>query len=294
MQDKTNKISTSSLISSLLLLFGLMLLFVALAGSVPYIIPKSLALNQRSVYLITSAAQSIGAFVIPSLLMAMFVGKHPLNFLSLDNSPTWKSILGMVLVFVISFPLLNQIVYWNEHLFLPESWHGLESKLREWETANAAVGNVILSSQSIGGMLSGVLVVGVLTGFGEEVFFRGALQTTLASSGLNRQSAVWISALIFSFMHFQFFGFVPRLLMGAMFGYYLLWSGSLWNSIIAHALNNSVVVVSAWLCMNGYIVSFDTVGVVANGFPWPTFLSCMVLTLFLLYGRNFFFVYKTS
>ena len=59
--------------------------------------------------------------------------------------------------------------------------------------------------------------------------------------------AIWITAIIFSAVHFQFYGFIPRVLLGAFFGYLALWSGSLWLPIFAHALNNSLVVISTWL-----------------------------------------------
>ena len=59
--------------------------------------------------------------------------------------------------------------------------------------------------------------------------------------------AIWTTAIIFSAMHFQFYGFIPRVLLGAFFGYLAFWSGSLWLPIFAHALNNSLVVLSTWL-----------------------------------------------
>ena len=85
-----------------------------------------------------------------------------------------------------------------------------------------------------------------MAGLSEEILFRGTLQQLFLSSGLNRHLAIWITSIIFSAIHMQFFGFVPRLLLGAYFGYLLWWSRSLWLPVIIHAFNNSIVVYSTW------------------------------------------------
>ena len=79
-----------------------------------------------------------------------------------------------------------------------------------------------------------------LTGIGEEMLFRGTIQRIFSEGKVNTHIAVWCSAFIFSALHFQLFGFIPRMLLGAFFGYLYVWSGSLWLPILAHALNNSL------------------------------------------------------
>ena len=93
-------------------------------------------------------------------------------------------------------------------------------------------------------------LTGLLTGLGEEMFFRGALQRICCDGMRRRHLAVWTAAFVFSTLHFQFFGFVPRLVLGAFFGYAYLWSGSLWVPVIGHALNNSAVVAFMWMGNN--------------------------------------------
>jgi membrane protease YdiL (CAAX protease family) len=58
----------------------------------------------------------------------------------------------------------------------------------------------------------------------------------------NKTTIIWICAAIFSAIHMQFLGFVPRLLLGAYFGYLLIWSGNIWLPIIAHFCNNAIAV----------------------------------------------------
>ena len=104
----------------------------------------------------------------------------------------------------------------------------------------------ILSGDSVGTLIVSVLIVGVLAGFSEEIFFRGALQRILMATRLPAWSVIWIVAVIFSAFHFQFFGFIPRMLLGAYFGYLLYWTRCLWIPVCVHIINNSVYVISQW------------------------------------------------
>ncbi|MDE6391000.1 MAG: CPBP family intramembrane metalloprotease, partial [Duncaniella sp.] len=95
-----------------------------------------------------------------------------------------------------------------------------------------------------GSTIASILIVGVLAGLSEELYFRGALQRLLATSPLGAHTAVWVTATLFSLMHMQFYGLVPRILLGALFGYLFLWTGSIWLPVIIHALNNSIYILS--------------------------------------------------
>ena len=52
--------------------------------------------------------------------------------------------------------------------------------------------------------------------------------------------SVWIADLIFSFFHFQFYGLIPRTVIGAVLGYALIYSRNIWVPVIGHAANNAV------------------------------------------------------
>ncbi|MDE6177435.1 MAG: CPBP family intramembrane metalloprotease, partial [Paramuribaculum sp.] len=93
-------------------------------------------------------------------------------------------------------------------------------------------------------LIISVIIIGVLAGVSEELFFRGTLQRLLITRPMPPHIAIWLTAVIFSLVHFQFFGFVPRVLLGAFFGYLAWWSGSVWLPAIIHAVNNSVVVIT--------------------------------------------------
>ena len=162
---------------------------------------------------------------------------------------------------------MNYIVDWNQNLHLPHALNGLEKTMRAMEDGAQAVTEQLLNTESWAMMLMTVLLVGVLTGMGEEAFFRAGMLGSMRHGGVNRHVAVWTAAIVFSAIHLQFYGFVPRMLLGAWFGYVMLWSGEVWTPIIAHALNNSAVVVCTFLAHNKYISGnfLETLGVPQQG-----------------------------
>ena len=113
--------------------------------------------------------------------------------------------------------------------------------------------------ENTGEFLAGILVIGILAGIGEEYLFRGILQPKLHHYTGNAHAGVWITAIIFSAIHFQFYGFLPRLMLGALFGYLYVYSGSLVYPIVAHILNNTFTVVAVYLNKLN-IVEFDIEG----------------------------------
>ena len=102
---------------------------------------------------------------------------------------------------------------------------------------------LLLTGDSLVHLLMNLLVVAGVAAFSEEIFFRGALQQFLQEKYRNGHAAVWISALVFSVVHFQFYGFFPRLVLGALLGYLFLYTRNLWIPILIHFINNASVIV---------------------------------------------------
>jgi membrane protease YdiL (CAAX protease family) len=96
-------------------------------------------------------------------------------------------------------------------------------------------------------LLLNVLMLAIIPALGEELVFRASLQKILGRWTGNYHLAIWLSAIIFSGIHFQFYGFFPRMFLGALFGYLLVWSGSIWLPILAHFLNNAMATVGAYV-----------------------------------------------
>lgn len=228
--------------------------------------------------------QDVIIFIMPAVMTALLVARRPWRFIETDKLPSGISSAMVLLTILVAIPAMNVLVKWNEQLHLPESMSALEHFLREAEANAGATISMLLGETGIGDMLISVLLIGVLTGIAEEVFFRGALQSILKCLFRNHHLAIWTTAFVFSAIHMQFFGFFPRLLMGAFFGYIVYWSGSLWLSVIAHAVNNSLVVISMWLIKTG-VMSTDINSVGTTGTPTAIILAfvSLILTSALIY-----------
>lgn len=262
---------------------GLILVSVAALGinSIP-------GIDERTALLLSAGLQCVVAFILPAWVTGRFTTPDSFKWLGLKTMPSAKAFVGVMIVYLLALPALNQIISWNEGIHLPQSMQSVETALRNSENAAKAMSEKILESMGVWQMLAAVGIVGVLTGIAEEMFFRGGLQNILTMPG-RHTLAVWTAAIIFSAVHFQFFGFVPRVLMGAFFGYLLVWTGSLWVPVFAHALNNSIVVISFYMFGDSDFPEIESLGVSEGGFPVAAVASALATAIFLWRFRRYFF-----
>ena len=211
---------------------------------------------------ISMVIQDVFVFILPALPAALLATRLPAKLLAVDRAPGVIVTVLSILALLVSMPAMNLVVEWNNNLHLPESMAAIESQLRNMEDAAANTINTLMEGAGIGSLVVSILIIGVLAGFSEELFFRGAMQRIIMCTKVNGHVAVWLVAIIFSMLHFQFFGFVPRVLLGAYFGYLLWWSRSLWLPIFVHVFNNSVVVYNTWRTANapGDTLDIDKIG----------------------------------
>lgn len=228
----------------MLIAFGLTMLLQQFYGAesafLKNINPESVTLSERN-YLRFSALISNGMlFLVPGLVFAWFVYRGAWQKrlrLSAPFNPAWLLPLP---VFVLSVFFFSQFTYWlNQMLPLP-AW----AATAESQTADLVTG--MLRMDGAGEFLFTFFVVAIVPAVGEELIFRGIIQRRLEEIMRRPHTAVWISAIIFSFVHFQFAGFLPRVVLGLMLGYLFLWTRNLWVPILAHLLINGVQVGAAY------------------------------------------------
>lgn len=274
----------------LVVLFTLFFFFILIAGGIGAGLELIPGLTERSVYLYGGLAQGILAFCVPAWFTARFSTVHPWRFLGVTEKVSVSPFVGVIIVYILALPAMNQLIAWNENISLPEWASGIEKTLKELEEAGNRATGLMLQMNNVWEFIAAIMVVGVVTGFSEELFFRGTLQKIFLKSKIRPWIAIWATAFIFSAMHFQFYGFAPRVLMGAFFGYVYVWCGSIWPAIFAHALNNSLVVISAWLNGGASENGLDTLGVSAGGeLPVAAFCSLIATGLFLWKFSHYFF-----
>lgn len=198
--------------------------------------------------------QSFGLFIVPSFFIARFFfrGSIP-NYLCLDRPVSWNAVIWVFfLVFLIN-PFINFTVGMNQSMQLPEWLNGFEDWIKNAEDQATKLTEAFMKTGTAGGLLFNLFMIAVLPALGEELLFRGVFQKILTNLTRNPHWGIWLSAAIFSAVHMQFYGFIPRMLLGGLFGYLLFWSGSLWLPVIGHFINNAGAVVAFWLIGKGRI-----------------------------------------
>jgi hypothetical protein len=185
-------------------------------------------------------------FIAASLFFWIVIEKQTINSFSLEviHPPIFILVAILVIIFM-GFDSL--IIEWNQGMVLPESMKGIEKWMKGSEEATGEMTKFLTTFKTPSQLIVAMVVVAVLAGFSEELLFRGVLQNiTLRASG-NPHVAIWFAAFTFSFIHLQFYGFIPRMLLGALFGYLYYWTKNLWVPIFAHFVNNGFTLIMAYL-----------------------------------------------
>lgn len=225
--------------------------------------------------------QSIGVFIIPPFIVAWFLQGKPSVYLQYRKSPDFQSILLVMAIVFFSNPLINWLNEVNANLALPEWMHSVEIWMKNSEDQATKITEAFLSTTSLSVLLGNIIMVGVLPAVGEELLFRGIIQQLFKKIFGNAHTAIWVSAALFSALHLQFFGFLPRLVLGAMFGYMLEWSGNLWLPVIAHFINNTVAVIAFYRVHNGLMSDhLDKTGTLSDGSFYLVIISLILLSFF--------------
>lgn len=187
--------------------------------------------------------QSVGVFIIPSLILAfIFYGDYR-EYLKLKNSPNIIYIILAILSIIVSVPVINYFSYLNSNIDLPDFMGILEDKIIDMENEANYLMESFLDTLTVKGFILNIIMICILPALGEELLFRGIFQQLFIEWTKNIHIGILLGAFLFSFIHFQFFGFLPRLLLGIYFGYLFVWSRTIWLPIIAHFTNNAFAVV---------------------------------------------------
>ena len=228
-------------------------------------------------FIIQACATLFGLILGPALYWFAIEKQNVLSLLKKGTSPIGFIIVGIIM---ISFMVVNSVfIEWNANLHFPEFLNDFEQWARSRETYAEEITTFLTSFSSFGEFLFAFFIIAVLPGIGEELVFRGLLQPQLQRATGNAHIAIWISAVLFSAIHMQFFGFVPRVLLGALFGYLYLWSGNLLIPMFAHFMNNGFSVLMLYLRQLGIIdIDIET----TEAAPWTAVISFAIITFGLL------------
>jgi uncharacterized protein len=229
--------------------------------------------------LVVQGMTSLMGFLIVPFFVWQALRKKGVAFF--QSKPLQLGALVLAIGIVVSFSVADSaIIEWNQNLHFPNFLKSFEEWARAQEDHLAELTKALTNFHSVAEFAVAFVVVAILAGVCEEFLFRGIIQTELFRGTKNIHLAIWISAFLFSAIHVQFFGFVPRLLLGALFGYLYYWSGNILVPMLAHIVNNGFAIVMIYLYQLN-MVKTDLES--PESAPWPAVITCAIVTVTLLF-----------
>lgn len=201
-------------------------------------------------------------FILPAILFSIFWTRSKIHYLGITTKPALGTLFIAGLGMLLAMPMINWLAELNQQMQLPEAFHGIEVWMKNTEAKATELTEVFTRGTSLKKLILNLFVIAFMAALSEEIFFRGLVQKVLIECFKNKHVGVWIGAVLFSAFHMQFYGFIPRMMMGAYLGYMFLWSGSLWPGMLAHFINNAAAVYVMWLVNRGTITAdVDKMGI---------------------------------
>ncbi|WP_259069179.1 CPBP family intramembrane glutamic endopeptidase [Mucilaginibacter sp. X4EP1] len=231
--------------------------------------------------------QTIGT-TFPILAAPVFfsyvVVRDPGTYLKANFRFPWGLLFIAVLIMLLSNPVIEVLSNINEKLKLPHALGGIQKWMEDSENEARQITEVMLKMNTVWTLIFDVVFIGLVPAIVEEFMFRGTLQTIFLKWTKNSHVAIWITAILFSAFHIEFFGFLPRLMLGLLFGYFVAWTGSIWPAVWAHFLNNGLDVVVTYLAQHKLIkINPDDTHVFNNIAYISSFI--ILFALMLIYRR---------
>lgn len=190
-------------------------------------------------------SSSFGTFLLPALVLQKL--EPYFNYFPVEDKRSWLSYaIAAALLFAFG-PIMQLIGEANMTMTLPDSWNKIEVWMRTQEDSMAVLTERIVMVDRWELLLANIIVMAIMPAIAEEYYFRGSLMHMIQRLTKNYHLTVWISAIIFSAIHVQFFGFFPRMILGVFFGYMFVWTQNIWIPIVAHFVNNATVAVLAFV-----------------------------------------------
>lgn len=226
----------------------------------------------------------LALFIVPVLIFAMFAGKSIPDYLKLNRKINLFPLMIGISIIAACMPFINWLGEVNGNMNLPHQLGGIEEWMRTSENEAATLTGAFLGTANCGSFLINILMIAILPAVGEEFFFRGVLQRLFSEWFKNAHVAIIVTAFIFSAIHMQFYGFIPRFVLGLFLGYAFYWSGTLWVPIIIHFINNGMTVLIAFLSARGTVsADYETFGSSDNMYVIIASAAAVTLMMFLFY-----------
>lgn len=210
------------------------------------IIGIKLITDQTIALKIYQLLSSIGTFIISPILICYLISYNTKEYLSICKTKGYFFLMALICI-TVAIPFINFTTILNEQMELSDCFKQLEEIMKGLEDKQGETTKLFLNVNSIPGYLLNLLILALIPAIGEELLFRGFLQKAIFLHTKNIHIAIWCAGILFSAIHLQFYGFFPRLFMGVLFGYFLVWSGSILVPMACHFINNALIVTYSYI-----------------------------------------------
>lgn len=198
---------------------------------------------------LSQAGGQVILLLLPAIIMVYLFSKSPQKYLKLVQLPKASVVLVGILALFAFLPFVAQSMEWNKAIPLPDS---IADAVAKSEIQMAKMYESFLETKGFGTMLLNLAIIAFFPAICEEFLFRGVLQNAFikAVSSHWKHIAIILTSLIFSIVHVQFSGMLPRFFLGLLLGYSYYFSKNLLVPIILHFVNNGSIVVLTYLYSN--------------------------------------------
>ena len=225
--------------------------------------------------------QSISLFILPPLFIFYFLDKESLNIFKIKQEKKFSIFIFTAFAMFSSIPIISFFGAVNENLVLPDFLSDFENWMKLAEEQSKIMTEKFLKANNFSDLLFNLFIIAVVPAIGEELFFRGVFQKIFTEWSKNIHISIFITAFLFSAFHLQFYGFIPRMLMGLFFGYLFFWSGTIWLPILAHFVNNATITIVYYY----HPYSFEQLETLENNIiDWKYLLMSIIIFSYLSFS----------
>ena len=263
---------------SILIIYLLSFTLINVLASTVVEVDDQFLLSQDPIsLLITQAVSQFFMFIVVGILISFLLLKFDIK--DFFNLTPWIIVGYCVAIAFGSMVVISAIGEWNMNLDFGDSDFALWAKKSEEQLK--ILTEHITNFQSLTHFLLAIFAVAIIPAIGEELIFRGLIQSLFVRVLKNHHVAIWLTGFIFAAIHLQFFGLAPRMLLGVVFGYMYHWSGKLSTAMIGHLVNNGLALLFLYVAQSGVVdISTEQLDEAA---PWPMVLISLIVTAFLLF-----------
>ncbi|MFL5739250.1 MAG: type II CAAX prenyl endopeptidase Rce1 family protein [Flavisolibacter sp.] len=199
--------------------------------------------NADILRIIQALSVIVGMFA-PAVITASILNRKPFALLGFQKTVRMKQVLLVLAIVILSLFIATAFSYINKLIPVSPWWKDWSDRL---EKQYADQVTVMLNLKSFGGYISSLLIMAFLPALCEETLFRGGLQNFLTRATRLPWLSILIVSIIFSLVHFSFYGFLPRLFLGVILGTIYYFTNNIWLSLCAHFLNNALAVTQVYM-----------------------------------------------